>query len=199
VPGSIICGLDASESAKRAARVARELSADLGLRLVFVHVVDSESSESEVSPVVERLHHLADGSSRVNDGASWVVDAGQVADRLLDTAAKENASLIVVGSEGQRPTRLGRTSANLSRHAPCPVVIVPPGADADGRDGEQGNHDGSNFAGGIVRLGLGIPEEGREPDFDGGIVRLGLGTPEERRKPDFDGGIVRFNLGSGRP
>ena len=38
--GSIICGIDDSESAKGAARVARGLSSKLGLGLVFVRVVE---------------------------------------------------------------------------------------------------------------------------------------------------------------
>jgi nucleotide-binding universal stress UspA family protein len=45
--GSIICGVDGSESAKRAARVARGLSSTLGLRLVFVRVVDPGSPTSK--------------------------------------------------------------------------------------------------------------------------------------------------------
>ena len=35
--GSIICGMDDSESAKRAARVARGLGSKLGFRLAFPH------------------------------------------------------------------------------------------------------------------------------------------------------------------
>ena len=42
--GSIICGVDESASARGAARVARGLSAKLGLRLVFVRVVDETRS-----------------------------------------------------------------------------------------------------------------------------------------------------------
>lgn len=38
--GSIICGVDDSESAKGAARVARRLGAQLRLRIVFVRVAE---------------------------------------------------------------------------------------------------------------------------------------------------------------
>ena len=52
--GSIICGVDDSESAKGAARVARELSAKLGRELVFVRVVADNSPDGEISAVAER-------------------------------------------------------------------------------------------------------------------------------------------------
>ena len=48
--GSIICGVDDSESAKGAARVARGLSAQLGSRLVFVRVVDGGSPDERSAP-----------------------------------------------------------------------------------------------------------------------------------------------------
>ena len=37
--------------------------------------------------------------------------------------------MIVVGSHGPRSSLLGSVSADVSRRAPCPVVVVPPGAD----------------------------------------------------------------------
>src|SRR5688572_2306075 len=98
VPGSIICGLDDSETAKVAAHVARGLSADLGLRLVFVHVVEADSSDEKITELLERLHELTESATEVDGGAAWLVNAGHPADRLVATAAEEKATLIVVGS-----------------------------------------------------------------------------------------------------
>jgi hypothetical protein len=47
-----------SLSAKRAARVARALSSKLGLRLVFVRVVDPGSADEQISTPAERLERL---------------------------------------------------------------------------------------------------------------------------------------------
>jgi len=44
--GSIICGVDDSESAKEAARVARALAAELRLGLVFVRVVGQDAPDA---------------------------------------------------------------------------------------------------------------------------------------------------------
>ena len=46
--GSIICGVDESASARGAARVARGLSRQLGLRLVFVRVVDEAGQQTKI-------------------------------------------------------------------------------------------------------------------------------------------------------
>lgn len=167
--GSIICGVDDSASAQGAARVARRLSSTLGLSLVFVRVVDSESADEEISAIAERLERLTSAASGVDRGAQWVVDVGHPADRLVAAAADANASMIVVGSHGPRSSLLGSISADVSKRAPCPVVVVPPGAD-------DVLNDGRGFPGGIVRFDL----------ADGGGVSGG-------------GGIVRFGLGSRRP
>lgn len=147
--GSIICGTDDSESAKRAARVARGLSSKLGLRVVFVHVVKAGSTDEKISAIAERLQHLTEGCSEVDGGAAWLVDVGHPVDRLVAAAADEEASFIVVGSHGPRSSLLGSVSAEVSRRAPCPVVVVPPGADEHPPDDDR--H--IELAGGIVRFG----------------------------------------------
>lgn len=133
--GSIICGVDGSESAKRATEVARRLSAELGLRLVFVEVVEP---------------------------------GAHPADRLVAAARTEEARLLVVGSRGPRSSLLGSISAEVSRRASCPVVVVPPGA-GDWTSADDGDKE---VAGGIVRLGLGAGDG--DVGSAGGILRFNL-------------------------
>jgi nucleotide-binding universal stress UspA family protein len=185
VTGSIICGVDDSESAKGAARVARELSARLRLRLVFVRVVEHGTHDGKIAAIAARLHHLADGAPEVDAGAHWLVDVGHPADRLVAAAEEENAVLIVVGSTGPRSSLLGSISADVSRRAPCPVVVVAPGADRPLANGAR------------------TAQFSRDPVHDGyegvsGSIRLGSTDARTRDDPDeraFAGGIVRFNLG----
>jgi nucleotide-binding universal stress UspA family protein len=161
--GSIICGVDDSASAQGAARVARRLSRTLGLSLVFVRVVDSESADEEISAIAERLERLTGAASGVDCGAQWVVDVGHPADRLVAAAADASASMIVVGSHGPRSSLLGSISADVAKRAPCPVVVVPPGAD-------DVLNDGRGFPGGIARFDL---ADGGGVSGGGGIVRFG--------------------------
>lgn len=178
--GSIICGVDDSESAKGAARAARVLSARLRLRLIFVRVVEDASASEEIGAIVARLHDLADSTTEVDCSAGWIIDVGHPADRLVAAAEDENATFIVVGSTGPRSSLLGSISADVSRRAPCPVVVVAPGADRPLANGHGDRDDG--LAGGL-RL---------RP----AVSRMEEDEPEGR---DFTGGIVRFRLGgSGR-
>ena len=123
--GSIVCGVGGSESAKRAVRLARSLSSELGLRLVFVRVVEPGSPGEEISAVAERLGRLSECTTEVDCGAGWLVDIGHPADRLIAAAVDERASFIVVGSGGRRSSMLRSISAELSQRSPCPVVVVP--------------------------------------------------------------------------
>ena len=155
--GSIICGVDDSESAKRAARVARGLSSRLGFRLVFVHVVEAGSPHEKISAVAERLQRLTERCAEVDCGAAWLVDVGHPVDRLVAAAADEEARFIVVGSQGPRSSLLGSISAEVSRRAPCPVVVVPPGADEHLIDGE--GH--TEVVGGVARFSSSSRASGR--------------------------------------
>jgi nucleotide-binding universal stress UspA family protein len=192
--GTIICGVDGSESAKGAARVARGLSAQLGSRLVFVRVVDGASPEREISVAAARLQQLAECATNVDCGAQWLVEAGHPADRLVAVAEKEGASLIVVGSTGPRSSLLGSISADVSRRAPCPVVVVAPGADRS-----LANRNGKGRVSAPTRF-PGLFDDGYTGagGFDAAWApRAANGDragddPEVR---DFAGGIVRFSIG----
>ena|SRR5215211_4660732 len=127
--GPIICGVDDSLSARGAARVARALGRQLGLTLIFVRVVKPEVPSANVNALAERLERLSAEATDVDCGASWLVDVGHPADRLVVAAKVSQASFIVIGSRGPRSSILGSAFADVSRRAPCPVVIVPAGAD----------------------------------------------------------------------
>jgi nucleotide-binding universal stress UspA family protein len=174
--GSIICGVDDSASAKGAARVARALGCELGLGVVFVRAIDGNAADAEVTTISDRLSRLTAGVEETDCGAAWSVEVGHPADALLAAAEKAQAAMIVVGSTGSRSSLLGSISADVSRRAPCPVVVVPPGADAT-----------------VNATTNGVPSKNRR-DFAGGIARLGIGAGET----EFAGGIVRFSLAGER-
>jgi nucleotide-binding universal stress UspA family protein len=190
--GSIICGVDDSESAKGAARVARGLSARLRLLLVFVRVVVDGSPDEMVSAIAARLHRLAQSATDVDCGAHWLVDVGHPADRLVAAAEEEKAALIVVGSTGPRSSLLGSVSADVSRRAPCPVVVVAPGADRSLTNGDGDPNGSTGFPGLFDDRYTGVA----------GSIRIGRGTRSDKEMGGDDpdardsaGGIVRFSLG----
>ena len=151
---SILCGVDGTESARGAARVARRLSSRLGLELLFVRVVEDGAPAEKINATAGRLERLSEGIGDVDGGAVWLVEVGHPADRILASAAENDASLIVVGSHGPRSSLLGSISAEVARRATCPVVVVPPGADSGLKDDSSIGEAGDS-AGGIVRFDLG--------------------------------------------
>ena len=59
---------------------------------------------------------------------------GSPAEALIETADREGAELLVVGSRGRGSLRsavLGSVSRELAARAPCPVVVVPSGEPAE--------------------------------------------------------------------
>ena len=150
--GSIICGVDDSPGARRAARVARELGRELRRRLLFVRVIEPDAAAAVTAGVAERLERLRGAATDVDCGATWLVEVGDPADRLVATAVETGASLIVVGSTAPRSSLLGGISVDVARRAPCPVLVVPPGAGA--ANGQAA------AAAGIQRLGTGTVRAG---------------------------------------
>jgi nucleotide-binding universal stress UspA family protein len=171
--GPIICGVDDSESAKGAARFARGLSSKLGLELVFLSVVEDDAREPKISAIAEGLERMSAVATEVDCGAGRLVDIGNPAERLVAAAEAEKASLIVVGSTGPRSSLLGSLSAEVSRRAPCPVVVVPRGADRSSANGRRNDRSQTQFSGGIARLGLGSSNDAGS-DVAGGIARFDM-------------------------
>ena len=140
----IICGVDDSEVARDAVRVARDLSDRFGSRLLLVHVApaDVPPGTSVVpnaqSMLLERERRdaellLAEQAVAMSLGSSVQRRAvlGDPAQSLMELARTEHAELLVLGSRRRRPLKaalLGSVSAAVAGSAPCPVVIVPDGA-----------------------------------------------------------------------
>jgi nucleotide-binding universal stress UspA family protein len=108
--GLVICGIDGSSSAGAVA-VARDLAGRYQLPLQFVHVLDDRGTARYEKLV--RTEHVE-------------LEYGHPADRLVALAAERDAAFVVVGCHGARSSMLGSVSADVSRRASCPVVVVPP-------------------------------------------------------------------------
>jgi nucleotide-binding universal stress UspA family protein len=139
VNGPVICGIEDANGVG-VASVARELANRYEVPLLYVHVLDAAG---EMEQAVRMLRNAAPGS-----GELAIEKANHPADRLVEMAQERDASFLVVGSRGQRSSLLGSVSADVSRRAPCPVIVVPPAAESPGS------------------------EVSSEPEVEGGIVRF---------------------------
>jgi nucleotide-binding universal stress UspA family protein len=143
---SVVCGVDGSENARIALRVAADLAGRLGHQLVVAHVVappavpagrtghfaghglsapagvDLELHRDAARELVERIlaeEGLGDAAGRV--------EFGFPAERLAEIADDEEAELVVVGSRGRgafTSALLGSVSHEVIGLARCPVLVV---------------------------------------------------------------------------
>jgi nucleotide-binding universal stress UspA family protein len=174
----ILCGVDRSDEAARAARFAADLAVRLGTQLTLLHVapepwVSTHSPESNErmreQEAFDRAGHLGTvvNPIRVDPAASVerVVEFGQPVDVLRSVAEELGVTYLVVGSRGQGAVEevlAASTSGALAREAPCPVILVPgePGpwsedsADATivcGVDGSDGSLAAARHAGELAQ------------------------------------------------
>jgi nucleotide-binding universal stress UspA family protein len=145
VSGRIVVGVDGSDGARRALEWAVGEARLRGARLLAIHTwhipplvtgagpfdppsaLDAdtlERVETSAHELLERELAAADTSGVEVDKR---VETRNPADALLDAA--RDADLLVVGTRGHggfSGLLLGSVSQQVSHHAPCPVVIVPP-------------------------------------------------------------------------
>ena len=135
--GIIVVGVDASDTAHEAARVAASLAQRLGSRLHIVTAYDRGGSGRVVGGAVDapvrpldRAETLvatvaADFRTKVPE-VTTAAASGAAPDVICDEAARVGADLIVVGNKRVKgPSRvLGAVAAKVVSHAPCDVYIA---------------------------------------------------------------------------
>jgi nucleotide-binding universal stress UspA family protein len=85
------------------------------------------------SEVLSEIRRLLDAGG-ISQDAVPVVRAGDPATTIVDEAVTNRADLIVMGTHGRRGFNrllLGSVAETVLRHAPCPVLTVPPHASAE--------------------------------------------------------------------
>jgi nucleotide-binding universal stress UspA family protein len=143
--GPIICAVDDSDGARSAMKVARDLAGRFEATLVLVHaepptVVPGLSAavggqqrlrEVEIQDAQKLLVWLAKEEGL--DDVEFRASIGDAAGIVTGVARELDAAFVVIGSHGRRALRsavLGSVSHAVATSAPCPVVIVPPSAQA---------------------------------------------------------------------
>ncbi len=143
---TILVPHDFSRCANHASALARDLAKIHGARLVLLHVAElppmlgpgaTVIPDGGGAPIGVREYalraseaHLADLAERLRkDGVevSVVSVAGHVATEVAETAAREHADLIVMGTHGRTGLAhvvLGSVTEKIVRHSLVPVLTV---------------------------------------------------------------------------
>jgi nucleotide-binding universal stress UspA family protein len=122
---TIVCGVDGSQGARVALRVAASVASALGARLVAVHVLDRLT---DAGLAAERVaaNVLYDEAPDMQAEARGEV--GDVAERLAAAARDEGAVMIVLGARSRGRSRAflrARCAVELSELTGVPVLIAP--------------------------------------------------------------------------
>jgi nucleotide-binding universal stress UspA family protein len=133
--GVVVVGVDGSESARKAAEVARDLAKSLGASLHVVTAFDTENTETFGSGSdtvrisnADSAEHVAKALGNSAQGLEITHSAarGKPADALIKEAIRLDARVIVVGNRRMRGIGrlLGSVANSVAHNAPCDVYIA---------------------------------------------------------------------------
>lgn len=140
----VLCPIDGSATSERGMREAASVAAALGAELRFFHAAEFNTAAlgaegAAVSPrLIDELKRNGEDVVRVAlefalaEGLTATVASTQaigtrVSDAVLEEAERWGADLIVMGTHGRRGARrmlLGSDAEDVSRRAPCAVLLV---------------------------------------------------------------------------
>jgi nucleotide-binding universal stress UspA family protein len=135
----ILIAVDTGEIATHATGVGLELASALGAKVAFIHVIAPAISDGawfavaspeltrppgdEIGEVLASLQ----GRAPIPAEAVKFVPVGRPLESIIDAARDWPADLVVIGShvrDGVDRAVLGSVAEGVSRHAPCPVLVV---------------------------------------------------------------------------
>lgn len=124
--GTVVVGLDGSPSSVRAVDWAIDHARREHRQVTLVHGLEPMASRDEALQLLKaaREHTKRVAPELAVNEALWMSDPRVV---LLDLGRR--AAVVVVGSHGRGPVSsllLGSVGLSVTRHAPCPVVVVRP-------------------------------------------------------------------------
>ena len=120
----VLVATDRSETAERAVRFATEMAERYGAELFVLRVLLSDDGTR-----AEATRELAEYAESLagERGRSSVVIGADPAEAIVESARREKADVLVVGSvgmTGRREFLLHNVPNRVSHNAPCTVVIV---------------------------------------------------------------------------
>lgn len=140
--GTIIVATDLKDTTSSALRYAQAIARLHGATLVTLRVIDpvgyafpSGAPESLAADQAarEELKRIEEDTRRQGIPVHSIMESGVICERILQAVSDHHADLLVLGTRAQ--TEAGRVALStiarqLLAKAPCPILTVPPDADA---------------------------------------------------------------------
>jgi nucleotide-binding universal stress UspA family protein len=135
--GTIVVGVDGSETARKAAETAGNLALALDAPLLVVSAFNNDRTEvlgsgsdkwliSDASQAEQAAKNVAESFSPKGLAVTYAAVRGKPAEALLREAARVEAGMIVVGNRRMRGLGrvLGSVANSVAHNAPCDVYIA---------------------------------------------------------------------------
>ena len=135
----ILVPLDGSEHSLRALRIGVQISKEFNGKITLIHVYSEVWPNGMLAASIDQCIEaalkagagiLADGEKKAEAEGVQVetlLKKGHTVEEILKTAKKGGFDLIVIGARGISKIRgflIGSVSDGVTRHAPCPVLVV---------------------------------------------------------------------------
>ena len=133
----ILVPVDGSENSEKGLKYACELASKVGATITVIHIVSipytGESAVFHIEPLEDAGKMILERAKKLLKekcaGAHFVLKegSGNPGHEIVKFAEEENISLIVMSAKGHSALAhllLGSVSDMVSKHAPCPILIV---------------------------------------------------------------------------
>jgi nucleotide-binding universal stress UspA family protein len=128
----ILCATDFSPASTHAVEFAVSLAEEYQAHLTMLHVLDGKlptSLQYAIESSERRLRQALPSEIELPFAPEHVVEAGAVADRVVNLAGDLSSDIIVMGANGvpafaETASRLGSIVHRVIAFAPCPVLTV---------------------------------------------------------------------------
>jgi nucleotide-binding universal stress UspA family protein len=135
----ILVPLDGSDHSLRALKISIQISKEFNGEITLIHVYSEVWPNGTLATSIEQCIEaarkagadiLADGKKKARAERVQVetlLKEGHPVEEILQTAKKGDFDLIVIGARGISRIRgilIGSVSDGVTRHAPCPVLVV---------------------------------------------------------------------------
>ena len=141
---AVVVGVDGSDASRAAIALAAREARYRDARLIAVQGYSGErplgvpaarplstlrtAEDERVDTEVSLRQAVRDVLGEQADGVEVRVILGLAGRKIVETANKVNAQLIVLATRGSTSMLLGTVSQYVLRKAPCPVLVVPGGS-----------------------------------------------------------------------
>jgi len=125
---SLLCPVNYTPVARKALQHAVALAQCFDAELTVVHVLEDEAQKASDREALARLCEWVPEEVRRHCRVKELIRRGDAAEQIIETARALGNDLIVLGAQHKRffdATVIGTTTVRVTRHAPCPVLVVP--------------------------------------------------------------------------